>query len=403
MGHRCEYESKLTLHGDEIVNEVTAVYSPKKGKVKKELVYEEHEDGLNYCRYLYHSAACGYVVCFPGERLNYYYGYQEQKIEDLTECKRLGFYRLWLTKNEDLEEIAKARPELKYLIQKYKGNDPTQFLDIVIKYKKNPSIEALIDKSLYALALDKRLEKLCKKKQLEVINFIKNNDIKFDISLSQILFCLKNKVDIKDVSKYAKYKYNYKLTNYLDKQNKDLYYYQDYIRMCKSLEKNLKDEYWLYPNDLQKAHDKVMADLENKRKIDKALREEKERKKREKLLIDFEKIGNQFKHLNTVLNEFNIYIPTSLNDVEQQAKVLHQCLITANYPSKMVNKKSILVFIKKDEKPLATAEISYSKKLIQFYGDECDRKNCKPNEEIQNLFNQWLERITINRPKEVAM
>lgn len=63
MAHQCSYFSEVTLHGDEIVNEVTALYCPKKGKPLKELVYEEHEDGTNCCRYLYRGSFC--TMRFP--------------------------------------------------------------------------------------------------------------------------------------------------------------------------------------------------------------------------------------------------------------------------------------------------------------------------------------------------
>lgn len=406
MGHRCTFYSKLTLHGDQIVNEVTAIYAPKKGYVKTELVYEEHEDGTNYCRYLYYSSHCGYVVTFPDEKINYYYGCQQkQGYEDLGKCNRLGLWLSWPTRNEDLQEILKARPELKYLIQKYQGYNPTQFIDLVIKYKKNPSIESLVEKDLINIALDNRLEKLSKKKQLEVINFLKNNEHEklFNIGLSQVLFCIKYKVSVKDLDKYASNKYNYALTNYLIKQKQDKYYYQDYIGMCKELNKNLKDEYWLHPNDLKKAHDKVMEELENKRKIEEALRKKEAQKKREKLLINFEKIGKHFSKLNATIDNFNIYIPHDLSDVENQAKILNQCLITADYPSKVIRKQSILVFVKKDNQPLATAEISYKKKILQFYGDERDRNNCKPSEEVKSAFDQWLSRVSIKDDRNAIL
>ncbi|EOZ2853499.1 PcfJ domain-containing protein [Listeria monocytogenes] len=394
MGHRCEYYSHLTLHGDEIVNEVTAVYMPKNKKSKSALVYEEHEDGTNYCRYLYHSSMCGYVVVFPNEPLNYYYGYAKQEVEDLTECRRLGLTINWTTKDADLKYIAKARPELKYLINKFDGT-ATQFIDLVNKYKKNNSIESLVELGLNNIALDKRLEKLSKKKKLEIINFIKINKVGAGANLTEILFCIKYKVELKDIPKYAENHYNYKLTNYFIKNSINKYVYDDYIKMCKELNKNLKDEYWLYPSNFNERHNQVMDQLNRVREARRIARE----KELERALIEKQKkildVANTLKKNNKKINGYDIYIPSTIKDISNQADVLHQCLITCDYPSKVAKKQSVLVFIKKENKPIATAEISYQKKLLQFYGDERDRNNCKPNEEVTDVFNQWLSAANI--------
>ena len=79
-----------------------------------------------------------------------------------------------------------------------------------------------------------------------------------------------------------------------------------------------------------------------------------------------------------------------MEDIIYQADFLHQCLITAKYYEKMAKKNCILVFIKKDDEPIATAELNKEDKVVQFYGNELDRSNCKPNEEIKNIFDNWL-------------
>ena len=73
-----------------------------------------------------------------------------------------------------------------------------------------------------------------------------------------------------------------------------------------------------------------------------------------------------------------------------QAKILSQCLITAKYDKKFANGEIILVFIKKDEVPIATMEV-VGKKIKQFYADEGNKENCRPTPEIKALGEQWLE------------
>lgn len=69
----------------------------------------------------------------------------------------------------------------------------------------------------------------------------------------------------------------------------------------------------------------------------------------------------------------------------------------------MINKKLILVFIKKDNQPVATAELFYNKKVGQFYGNETNRENCKPNDEVKKVFYEWLENVKIPKPKKEAL
>ena len=386
MGHICDYIGKLTLHGNEIVHEVTAIW-----KNKKELVYEEHEDGTNYCRYLYCSRYSGYVVVFPNEKLNYYYGYNIQQEEVLSSCCRLGLNNIsWKSKEEDLKKIAKARPELKYLINKYDGK-ATQFIDIVNIYKKNPSIEPLVELKLNRIILDKRLYKLSKSKRIEVINFIKNNNVDEETNLSLILFAIRHKLTIDGARLYASNHYNYKLCNYLIKHNVNQYEYNDYINMCKELNKDLKDEYWQYPKDFMERHNLVINQIEAIKKAEE-LKNEK----------GVKRVGKLLSHNNVEINNYYIYIPDSIVDIQNQADSLHQCLITCDYPEKVAKKQSVLVFIKKEDKPIATAEIDYDKKIIQFYGDEIDRNNCKPSEEVTNVFNQWLSNAMIFKRGKVT-
>lgn len=394
MGHYCNYCSEVTMHGDVIVNEVTAIYSPKKGPTRRELVYEEHEDGTNCCRYLYRgSYAGGYLVLFPGEtQYSSYYGDFTQIYEPLTDCNRLGIYSSWPNKENELKYISKVRPELKYLIKKFiiSGcNNPTYFIDLVNRYKEDSSIESLVEKGLLHVALDKRLTKLSKKKKVEIINFIRNKEYSKNISLSQILFCIKYNVEPtrENLWHYGEFHYNYKKANYFSNHVITKGQYDDYIKMCNRLHKNLKDEYWLYPADFNKAHDKVMKQIE---------RIEKAKKKQE--IDNIRAVGEFLKSNNKNINGYDVYIPESYDDIQKQAKALNQCLITASYDKKVSELKCVLVFIRKDDQPIATAEIDYNKSLKQFYANEFDRSNCKPNQELHTILNQWLSSAIIKKP-----
>ena len=85
---------------------------------------------------------------------------------------------------------------------------------------------------------------------------------------------------------------------------------------------------------------------------------------------------------------------------------LHQCLIWANYIDKVIKQTSLIVMIwDLEDKPIATAELAYNKEVLQFYGDEHDRFNCNPNEEIQNVLNKFLssiENVTFRKRRLIA-
>lgn len=95
-------------------------------------------------------------------------------------------------------------------------------------------------------------------------------------------------------------------------------------------------------------------------------------------------------------NGFVVSIPDSIKTVIKQAKVLHQCLVSADYIGKMADRRCLLVFIStKEGAPVATAEILPSGKVGQFYGDERARdiNKTKPGKKAQEALDAWLKKF----------
>ena len=69
---------------------------------------------------------------------------------------------------------------------------------------------------------------------------------------------------------------------------------------------------------------------------------------------------------------------------------MHQCLITCDYHIKYANSEKILVFIKRNNKPYATAEITKDKQVKQFYLNEKNRDKCHPNDTLREKLNMFL-------------
>ena len=93
-------------------------------------------------------------------------------------------------------------------------------------------------------------------------------------------------------------------------------------------------------------------------------------------------------------NGFVVSIPGDIKTIQKQAKKLHQCLVSFDYIGKMADRRCLLVFIStKEGAPVATAEILPSGKVGQFYGDERDRYNMKPDKKAQEALDAWLKKF----------
>lgn len=96
--------------------------------------------------------------------------------------------------------------------------------------------------------------------------------------------------------------------------------------------------------------------------------------------------------LNSSIDGFQIFIPEDVRDWDKQAEVLHQCIVQAGYIEKVINKTCLIVFIQKDNVPVATCELFEGYKIGQFYADELDRKNCLPTEDVKKAMYKWIAR-----------
>ena len=105
---------------------------------------------------------------------------------------------------------------------------------------------------------------------------------------------------------------------------------------------------------------------------------------------------------NKVINGYKIFIPVEAIEWQKTCDVLYQCLIRNGYMKKVINQESIIVFIWKDNEPVATCEIDYKKNIQQFYGDERGHQqgeSCLPSDEVQEIFKQWLKEFKPKKEK----
>lgn len=385
MAHHTENTERLELENGQLVRIVTATYKDFYLDVLK-----EYEDGTFYARNLEWSYMAGWLVSFPGEKVRHRYttGSYIQKLEDWfelrCECSMWSGNRIPFNKDLLIEE----RPDLKYFFKKYKNDCCYKtMLALIRMYKIHPNIEALIEKGLYNLALNKTFQRLSKPLLTKTINFIKNTDsLNQHTKLNDILLCVKNNIEFNRLSLFKSVGKDKEVFNYLKNKTLDAFYYNDYISMCKKVGHDTEDPYWKFPNDLFKAHNKVMEEVKNVQKLN------------SKLKYDMlNEVLKDFYQYNAKINGFDVFVTADIDIIQKQCDVLYQCLIRNDYIHKEIMQENILVFFWKDGNPVATAEVFYNGKIGQFYGDERDRSKCEATPELKAALNVWLSKAVIKK------
>lgn len=410
MAHQCEYLDRIEVEYDYeterqfLVRTVTAYW-----KDKQLDVYKEYESGTWYqkdrffARNIVHTTM-GYLVYFPNEKIittGYYYGATQKAPDHPDDWETFGTERIGgcspsnLTSESDIEAVLRVYPNFKYIINKINKNDLYNplLMDIIEVYKKHPEVEGLCQLGLYRIALNQQLYKLSLPKRKEVIKFIMEHHEQMNkwTTLRAIQCCIKYKSDLNTYDKYNRAYYKDKLTFkdwiYLEKKNKtsanEVRLYVDYLEMVKKVGHDLNDPYWHYPSNIEKAHAKVMEEV-------KEVRETASKLKGEYLKAVVEPMLKY----NAKVNDYDIFIADDIQKIQKQCDVLYQCLIRNGYINKVLMQEEILVFIWKDDKPIATAEVFYDGKLGQFYGDERGHargESCLPPDDVQEAFNIWFK------------
>ena len=420
MGHKCEYTSRLYIdENNHLIFETIANWKEKSLDVSR----WDIDENKYYYRFgnIYFVNCGGWIVDFPNEyrRIPYYGG--KEKVELSEYYENASFYQgviaCWKTVSDyEIEFIKRNKPEYNYLINKidyvnYKLNCNKLF-NLMAMWKLHPSeVETLAQKGLYNLALNNNLYKLSKGKKKTLVQALKQ--VNQDVPLVFIQQWIKTKVDfstfylLKEHSKYSKGKLNRELsveeTKYCQRKNIQVEEYIDMLYIANKLGKNIEDDYWHYPNNPFEIHQRVIEE-------DEQLTMFKMKKNLEKEMIYFDNISKVAKkNLNKPIeldNGYKLFIPTTVEEYVAAAEKLHQCIVSSQYYKKVAKCESLLFMIWKDNKPSSTVEINYDKKILQFYGDEHDRTNCKPTDYERSVFEKFLDTFIpkkVRIPQELKM
>lgn len=199
----------------------------------------------------------------------------------------------------------------------------------------------------------------------------------------------------KNMSKYMEYAKKHEIIKksygYGSTETNRLYH--DYISMAKILRKNFKDDYWLMPKDIKKAHDKVLNELNQLREQKRLARETLKLKRLEK---KFEKIIKKYSRIESQIDGFALILPKSYDDFVRESDYLKHCVgRTDSYYKKMANGEALIVFVRREktiEKPVETVEFDIKNKSII----QCRGKNNQPSKyhnQILKVVDQWKNQV----------
>lgn len=417
MSHRCTFVSTVSVEDNRIW-----IYTWAQHDMKQLDVYKVRlDDGKAYVREgnLVFKNMGGWLVDFPEEtvRASWYYGYGRHKAElyDYVELKdRIRAIESGYDMQQPAHRIRKLLlnyyPELKYLIKKLEDQalkNPYMLIDIIKTYKEHPESENLFAMGFYEIANNKTLYRLSKPKKTQIINFLRQLDIvaPHNYKLKEIQRALKLGIDVKlwqdmtnfyqswyyrasDTIDYSVSSYHTKVYRYCMNKGIQLSYFQDIKQMVSQLGHDTQSDYWVFPNNPVKMHERLSKQIENQKQA--------QAKRKLEMLPKIAK-ANLEKPMNFD-GGYQLFIPTKYEEFEACKTLLHQCLLSADYIGKMARGGSLIVMLWKDGKPSSTAEIDYKGNLLQFYGNEWNRNDCKPKQEEYKILESFMHTF---KPKKL--
>lgn len=405
------YTDKIVLDQGILWRIVTAEWKDKTQEVYRVSEYEQKQ-----CKYLYFTCFGGWYVCFPGEKLysskdGYYYS--NETVEECDwqpmDTAEKDYFTLIpdITQNE-IDLITSIYPAFSYVFKKLKCKRRWYVMQCLQVWKYHPQAELLFANGYDNLAFNKSFWHLTEKQLKKTLKFLKEEE-HLNYTLIEIQTRLKYNIDRDTYIQFLNFvsmhgKCSYPTFTYLIKQvNKEIFsdthdawrFWKDYQTMLKSAYNthNPNELYWKYPADLMKAHNKLDEEIKNAIEAERAAIEAQKCKDNKNMMQRLRRIANKYSKYNTEIDGYSVIVSGAYKDWKLQAETLHQCIISADYIGKMSKKQCLIVFVRKNNEPVATAEIKPGKKLGQFYANEQDRNNCTPTEEVKTIFNKYFEKL----------
>lgn len=404
---RATYLDRIVVSGKHIYRIVKAVWPKTRSHSAGSTdVYRIRDDGREWCKHLAFSCYTGYMV-------------HEASLDDDTwdePAFNLKEFRLNKSDgitDEELAKILKVHPEFKWTLQKAGYVSRASVMNLLVDWLRNPKVELLAGLKMYNLIGNKTYERMTLWNKKRVLKFIRENEKAKYWPLNKIMFVLNGRGDENDYKewnevrddngKLVEYKW---FCKYRNKLKNDKYgwivhpllnLYRDYLEMAKYVGHDIKDDYWKYPADIKKAHDKVMAEYNNVKEAERIANKKKLAKEERDKTKNYRKVVAEMVGAVATRSGLKAYIPMDYREIQRQAHELHQCLVSGGYYGLMASRKLMLVFIADAEgKPVATAEIMPNLKIGQFYADQHgqDIETMRPKDDAKAVLDEWMSKYS---------
>ncbi|MDD4509495.1 MAG: PcfJ domain-containing protein [Oscillospiraceae bacterium] len=152
--------------------------------------------------------------------------------------------------------------------------------------------------------------------------------------------------------------------------------YDDYLKMCLKENYDLKNNFILFPRDLQAAHDRVSARIKLKANI----------KRRKEFMRAYQAI-----HSRLDFEKFGLMIvyPEKPEDIVREGNELHHCV--GGYVDRVADKQCIILFLRHaddPQTPFVTVEVCNGK-VAQVRG----KNNGEPPKEVMRFVTLWEKKV----------
>lgn len=156
--------------------------------------------------------------------------------------------------------------------------------------------------------------------------------------------------------------------------------YDDYLGFCEQLQYDMKNEFVLFPKNLNAAHDQARALVkqEDARQYDPQIASiRKELKRRYQFSSD----------------GLMVLPPQSAREIVVEGQKLHHCV--GGYASSMARKECVILFVRQEEhktEPFYTVEVK-NNRVVQVRGAH----NCAPTPEVRAFMEKWEQKKHLQR------
>jgi len=425
MMHRCVFIPRLESVGGKIAYVVRARWGSRELDVVRMF-----EDGKVQVRNLSFVAMGGYYVSFPGE-FDKYRGVtrRENWATPIIEIRSLLNLSSGFPTEDEKRMVCEKYPDFKYVLAKARLSC-SEIVEFIRIWKTHKDVELLLACGFRRIAKNGSFYKLSAAKKKAVVLFLRNHPEAGDIKLSGILEMMKYGKSLEDYNDLDAFR---RKTNFPSASFETMDYfgnhfsasnlysasleYREHIRLVGRCGHDTKDSYWKFPANFRKAHDKILkeyknvlaaelADLKEREELERKKQAAERRKRLELQKSGYAKVIAKYSGKSFSIGKLSVFVPQTIGEIVSQAKDLHQCLITCDYPKQVISGEKILVFVFKNGKPSATAEVFNTGKIGQFYGNE-RKKNIYPTEAERDAVSEWVKKFfeparKRNRLKEVA-